>query len=422
MISPSTRLQWLLLQLGRRLWVRASAFSLLGVATALAASFASRVIPYQLPDMIGADAVDSLLNIIAASMLSVTIFSLSTLVSALGSATNNVTPRATRLLSEDHTAQNALATFLGSFLFSLVGIIALQTGLYGKSGRVVLYVVTLFVIVVIVVTLLRWIDYVSRLGRVGETTERVEEVAKRALCERRKHPCLGARRADGPPPEDSRPVHAGLMGYVQHIDMSALSSACGDARQAWITSLPGTFVDDQRPLARLTGVVDEEVSAAVRDAFTVGDARSFDQDPRFGLIVLAEIASRALSPAINDPGTAIDVIGRATRLLALWSEPGESDANVRHVNVHAPEVRVDDLFDDVFTPIGRDGAGLVEVAMRVQKSLLTLAQVEDGRYRAAAHRHSAIALARAERALDLPGDLAHVRTIALLIAGLPEMP
>ena len=423
MTSPSTRLQWLLLQLGRRLWVRASAFSLLGVATALAASFASRVIPYQLPDMIGADAVDSLLNIIAASMLSVTIFSLSTLVSALGSATNNVTPRATRLLSEDHTAQNALATFLGSFLFSLVGIIALQTGLYGKSGRVVLYVVTLFVIVVIVVTLLRWIDYVSRLGRVGETTERVEEVAKRALCERRDHPCLGAQRADGPPPDDSHPVHAGLMGYVQHVDMSALSSACGAARQAWITSLPGTFVDGQRPLARLTGSVDDEVIAAVRDAFTVGDARSFDQDPRFGLIVLAEIASRALSPAINDPGTAIDVIGRATRLLALWSEPGElMDASVRHPNVHAPEVRVDDLFDDVFTPIGRDGAGLVEVALRVQKSLLTLAQVEDGRYRAAAHRHSAIALARAERALDLPDDIARVRAVAQSIASLPEMP
>ncbi len=413
MSSPSTRLQWLLLQLVRRLWVRATAFSLLGVATALTGSLASTVIPYRLPAMVGADAVGNLLNIIAASMLSVTIFSLSTLVSALGSATNTVTPRATRLLSEDRTAQNALATFLGSFLFSLVGIIALQTGLYSQSGRVVLYVVTLGVIAVIVVTLLRWIDYVSRLGRVGQTTDRVEEVAASALRERRDHPYLGARRADASPPDDSQPVHAARMGYVDHVDVPALSAACGKVCHAWITSLPGTYVDGQRPLARLVGPADDTMRAAVRDAFTVGDARSFDQDPRFGLIVLAEIASRALSPAVNDPGTAIDVIGRATRLLALWAATGErTELEVRHANVHAPEVQLDDLFDDVFNPIGRDGAGLVEVALRIQKALRTLAHLEDGRFRAAAHRHSMLALARAERALDLPDDLARVRAVA----------
>ncbi|WP_305804424.1 DUF2254 family protein [Stenotrophomonas sp. YIM B06876] len=43
----------------------------------------------------------------------------------------------------------------------------------------------------------------------------------------------------------------------------------------------------------------------------VGAQRSLDQDPRFGLLVLGEVASRALSPAINNPCTAIDVIGRA---------------------------------------------------------------------------------------------------------------
>ncbi len=131
----TTRLQWLVLQVTRKLWVRATAFSLLAVATALVAVWFKRYIPQDIPAKIGADAVDNLLNILAVSMLSVTIFSLSTLVAALASATSNVTPRATRLLTEDSTAQNALATFLGAFLFSLVGIIALQTGLYGDTGR-----------------------------------------------------------------------------------------------------------------------------------------------------------------------------------------------------------------------------------------------------------------------------------------------
>ncbi len=72
-----------------------------------------------------------------------------------------------------------LATFIGSFLFSLVGIIALITGAYGETGRLVLFLVTIGVIILVVVTLLRWIDHLSRLGSVTETTERVEKATAR---------------------------------------------------------------------------------------------------------------------------------------------------------------------------------------------------------------------------------------------------
>lgn len=65
---------------------------------------------------VGAEAVDNILNILASSMLAVTTFSLSIMVTAYGSATTNVTPRATRLVVEDVTTQNVLATFIGSFL------------------------------------------------------------------------------------------------------------------------------------------------------------------------------------------------------------------------------------------------------------------------------------------------------------------
>ena len=61
-------------------------------------------------------------------MLAVTTFSLNVMTSAYGSAANNVTPRATRLLREDPVTQNVLSTFIGSFLFSIVGIVVLKTG------------------------------------------------------------------------------------------------------------------------------------------------------------------------------------------------------------------------------------------------------------------------------------------------------
>jgi uncharacterized membrane protein len=115
--------------------------------------------PGDLSTKIGADSVDNILGIIASSMLTVATFSLSTMVSAYSAATSNVTPRATRLVMEDSTSQNVPATFVGSFLFSLVGIVALTTGAYGEQGRLVLFVVTIGVIALIVVTLLRSISF-----------------------------------------------------------------------------------------------------------------------------------------------------------------------------------------------------------------------------------------------------------------------
>lgn len=415
----TTRLQWLLLQFARKLWVRATALSVLAIGTALLAIAVKRFIPADLSAKIGANAVDSLLGIVATSMLTVAIFSLSTLVSALASATSNVTPRAARLLSEDNTAQNALAIFVGAFLFSLVGIIALQTGLYGQRGRVVLYVVTLLVIALVVGTLLRWIDHVSKLGRVGETTDRVEDVASKAMHRLHEKPYLGATpfTTGDRVPDGAVPVFASRMGYIEHVDVSALAEICGAGeRTIYVNMLAGGYADPDRPLARICGPCDDGTRKAVRDAFSIGDTRSFDQDPRFGASVLSEIASRALSPAVNDPGTAIDVLGRAGRLLAIRSGPPPDGADeVKYPCVHVPPILIEDLFDDLFTPIARDGASIVEVAIRLQKTLRTLSRLGNGRYRESALRHSAQAMARAERALTLEDDVRRVREIALEI-------
>lgn len=106
-----SRWSWLLRQLKRRLWFRASLLSVLAVATALAAILLEPFIPRDLSARIGAQAVDDILNILASSLLAVTIFSLSTAVSAYSAATSSVSPRATKLLIEDVTTQNVLATF-----------------------------------------------------------------------------------------------------------------------------------------------------------------------------------------------------------------------------------------------------------------------------------------------------------------------
>jgi len=407
-----SRWQWLWRRLTRRLWFRAALFTLLAVATALVAAVAEPFIPYKITVRIGAKAVDNILGILASSMLAVTTFSLTTMVSAYSAATSNTTPRATRLVIEDRTAQNAIATFLGSFLFSVAGIVALSTGIYGENGRVILFVVTILVIAGIVVTLLRWIERLSGLGRVEETVARVKEATRQAMQQWMERPHLGAR-PPVPRPASAHQVFPEERGYLQHVDLGRLSALGEEMGQAvHLLALPGTYLHPHRPLLWMESPCGTDAAKRLRAAFILGSNRSYDQDPRFGLIVLSEIASRALSPAVNDPGTAIGVLAAGGHLLAEWAE-GQArvppEAPLPHV--HAPSLSVEDMFDDFFRPIARDGAGMLEVGIRLQKTLRMLAPL--GGFRFAARRHSQTALEHSEKALGIASERQILRELAL---------
>ncbi|MBI1218911.1 MAG: DUF2254 domain-containing protein [Rhodobacteraceae bacterium] len=410
--------KWHLVALVRKLWVRAALYALLGVVTALVAAGAEKVLPTGTASTFGAGSVETILTILASSMLAVTTFSLGTMVSALASASQNATPRAVALLMQDSTTQNVLATFLGTFLYSLVGLIALKAGLYGAGGRLVLFLVTLVIVAMIVLTMLRWIAHLSDFGRIQDVIARVESAAEGALRVRMASPTLGCHPRRGPPPHGAAAVLPGKVGYVQHLDSAALQGVAAAAGvQVHVEALPGSFVDPGRPLAFVAGQAEADILDRVAAAFTIGTVRRFDQDPRFALSVLSEIASRALSPAVNDPGTAIDVIGRAVRLLAPWAERREVE--LRHPLVWLPEIRVEDLFDDVFRPIARDGAALVEVQIRLHKALAVLSRLSHADFGRAALRQSNEALARAEAALTIEADRAILRALNAAVRGDP---
>ncbi|AZZ45724.1 DUF2254 domain-containing protein [Pseudomonadaceae bacterium SI-3] len=403
------RWKWFVIRISKRPWFRASLYSVLGIATALVALVAAPYIPDDVPTKIGSDAVDNILGVLASSMLAVTTFSLSIMVAAYGSATNNVTPRAISLLVEDPTTQNTLSTFVGSFIFSLVGIIALSTGLYGDNGRVVLFAATIFVVILVVYALLRWIDQLSGLGRVAETTARVEKAATQALCQRMEQPFLGGRPLEVDPKAlpGARPLYPQKIGFVQHVDMPALGELTqSEDRAVYICVLPGIFVEPSQPIAWSVGI-GEDCDDALRDAFVIGAQRTFDRDPRYGIIVMAEVASRALSPAINDQGTAVDVIGRGVRVLSHLSRPTPPE-DPKFDRVFAPGLSAADMLDDFFTPIARDGAAIIEVCIRLQQALASLGRLGDAAVALAANRHASTALRRAEAALTMPDDYQRV--------------
>lgn len=399
-----SRLRWILSRLRWTLWVRVSLYAVLGVFAAIAATLAI-YLPWPLPIDISAEAIDSLLNVIASSMLAVTTFSVTALTSAYGSATSNATPRATRLLTEDDFIQSVLATFIGSFLFSIVGLVALRVSVYGPQGRALLFVTTVMVIVLIVLALLRWIHQLTKLGRVGDTIDRLEDATRRSMQARLDLPFLG-----GCPLPDDAPTAPAILsdqvGYVEFIDTAALSALAEDRNiHLDIRVLPGAFLYHGSPLAVVQGgPVDEGLADKVRRAFTIAAARSFDQDPRFGIITLSEVALRALSPAVNDPGTAIDVIGRQVRLLTLWSE-GWHKAELHkaeYPRLRVPPLLYDEICDDAFHLIARNGAGQIDVLTRLVKALDALRRIGPASARQAAERQLRLA---ADRGLaGLPGD------------------
>ncbi|WP_177174686.1 DUF2254 domain-containing protein [Loktanella fryxellensis] len=398
------------------IWAPITAYGLLGLFTAIAARTFRSAIPDAWVFKIGADSIDSLLNILASSMLAVTTFSVSIMITAFTNASGSATPRASLLLKADSTAQRVLASFIGAFIFSLVGIISLQIGVYGEGGRVILFAATIFVLALIVVNLVRWIGHLTDFGRLADTVDRVETAAKGAMKERLRNPWMGARPlADRTPPAGAVPIRAQSVGHIQFINLQDLNARAEKAGcTVMIAVTPGTFVDAQADLAHVVGGPVgpdfDDLLAGLHACFEIGMTRSFDQDPRFGMITLSEIASRALSPAVNDPGTAIDVIRRVTRVLSLWDTAAAPQVTYPHLAITG--LQASDMMRDAFAAPARDGAALYEVQVALQRSLLALARLDPLIFAAAADDQAARAMVHARGAMAIDADLTHLQAIA----------
>ena len=418
-------------RLPERMWFRLVSFSGGALLLVVVAWAAGPILPSALAVEFGQDAAMRILQILAASMLGVTTFSLTAMITAYAAAAGGTTPRATQLLIADRTSQNTLSTFLGTFVFAIAGIVALSTNTFTEEGRSVLFLGTLAVIALVVTTLLRWINHLTGFGRVPDVIDRVERAATDAIRVYAHEPHLGGV-APTAVPDGARTVLADQVGYVTGVHMARLQRVADAAGvTVHVDTIPGAFVGKGTPLARVVGPVTsadaedddsteaspDDAWAKVRGAFRVEKHRTYEQDPQLGLIALAEIGSRALSPAVHDPGTAVDVLGAVERVVTELLDCEAVD-EPRFPRVHVPAVALEDLLDGAFRPLARDGAGVVEVGLRVQKVLGNLVRVasEEGErevFRAA----SARAAERAGRGLDDAGDVALVKDAADKVRG-----
>lgn len=363
---------WLFL---KRLWkrpgFRISSFGAAALLVAFIAPLLDRTLPEDITERFSREAVLPILNILASSMLAVTTFSLGIMVQAFRSASGQATPRAYRILMQDMTTLNVLSIFVGAFLFSLGSIVMFRAGFYGPSAAVLIFALTLACIAMIVVAILRWIAHLSQLGSLDHTLELVEKAAVQPLRRLAKEPNFGARPSHHAPyiADGAVPLLAPHSGFMQYISLAELNSDLQKHEATlWITTPPGSWVLQGTPMGYVEGM-DEPLGLI--DNFTIGYERTVEQDARFGMIILSEVASRALSPGVNDPGTAIDVIHRIERI--LW-ELGQGMAEQKdpvdptYDRIIIGSVTAGDLMQDGFAALMEDGGGRFDVMSQVLKS------------------------------------------------------
>lgn len=360
------RYYWRLLQ--SKIWFRASLYAAFGVAAALVAVVVAPLVPDEIADRLGGTSVDSILTILASSLLAVATFSLGAWVSAYTSVSQAASPRVAALVIAAEPTQRALSTFVGAFLYAIVALSAVQAGIYGPQGRAVIYLTSLLIVGLVAFRLLAWINRLASLARLSHMIELLERTTAEWL---RVQP-------PGPAPEPvtGYEVACPASGYVENIDLEALQDLAEVAGcRVEILATVGSYRRRGEPIARigLTSPSDE-LASHLQSAFVIAARRSFDQDPRYGLIVLAEIGERALSPAVNDPGTAIQIAGVAVRLLDDWGRMTPDDtATPAQDRLVRPQLEPEVLLTDVFLPLIRYGMGDLAVAIRVQKGLRSLA-------------------------------------------------
>jgi uncharacterized membrane protein len=421
----SSKLDWIWAQITGRLWFRVSLYGVAAVVTALLASVMAPLVPQNVIGTVREDATWEVLAIIASSMLVVATFSLGAMVTALTAAAQQATPRAVQVLIDDPVAQNVISTFLGAFVFAVVGLFALSFGYYSPAGETVLLLAAGAIIVLVIATLFGWLDHLTELVRLAETISKITERTEAVLRARALAPNLGGM-PPGPTEARGHPVRTDEVRYVRHVDIGRLQKIATEADgRIFVACQPGALAHPGAPLALTSWTPDDDAEEAIRKAFTLGPERSFDQDPRYCLEVLAEIGSRALSPGINDPGTAFAILAGQQRLLTVWSQAcaeasqdgdGAGDTEVSD-RVSAPGLEADDLFEDAFAPLAQDGAGRVEVALRLQHALAALSALETPGFAEAAGRVSRRGLALAHHALVLDTDRGRIDQAAAAVGG-----
>jgi uncharacterized membrane protein len=335
-----------------------------------------------------ADTASTVLQTIATALITVTGLTYSTAVVALQVATGQYTPRLLRNFLADRGNQTVLAGLVATFVFALVLLRRVRAAGNGQEAIVPTIGVTVAILMALgcVGLLVFFFHHVTTQLRVETVMEDVVRLTLEAID--RVHPERDDdhQPVDLPdPPADALTLRTRRSGHLQSVDLDGLRAiacdtgldirlrpAIGDHLTAGTTLAWAWVVDaDGQP-----DVDPDELERRCHTAMHIGRDRSLDVDPAFGMREIVDIAVRAMSPAINDPTTAVMAVQELTVILARLGRR-RLDDSMRHdggVRVSLPRPDFGAYVALAQDQIRRAGAREPAVAVALVRQLCDVAE------------------------------------------------
>lgn len=363
---------------------------------------------------LGASGARAVLDATVTMTLSFLVFTFGSLLVAIQVAGGQLTPRiiATTLL-RDNVVRYTVGLFVFTMMFAISALNRLETNVY---QLVLLLAGTLAVMSM--AAFLYLIDYAARLLRPISILSRVAETGLTVIESLYPAPTQAPDAIVSAGPALGAPTrlvpHSGSSEVLLAVELQDLI-ATARAADGVVELIPsvGDFVAKDEPLFALYGRAATLDDPALHSAARFGTERTMEQDPTFSFRIVVDIALRALSPAINDPTTAVLAIDQLHRLLR---QVGKRQLSHESFCDEAGRLRVifrtpnwEDFVNLAFSEIRRCGAGNFQVARRLRSMIENLTRTLP------AHRHTALKQQLAlldheiERQYSLPEDLALAR-------------
>ena len=325
---------------------------------------------------------------IAASIMTVVSIVFAILLMTLTLASMQFSPRILVSFVRDRVTQWTLGIFLGTFAYCMTALPAARF-LPQPFSPVATVTGAMVLALVCVAWLLFFIHHISEAISVNHIVDRIARETEEVINDIMPYAQNFAYRSE-PVPIDEKtreyPVINERPGYIRYIDTGRLLQLGSDYKvRIVIFRRIGHFVPAGVRLFTVFGgdQLDPARENELRRAFGIGPTRTMQQDAEFGVIQIVDIALKAISPAVNDPSTAISCIDQLSRILIHWlgRRPPESRlCNPPHVvRVVVPWIDTDGMLDTAFEQIRHYSTSDAAVSLRLLRALEDIVFTVDDR-------------------------------------------
>jgi uncharacterized membrane protein len=322
-------------------------------------------------------AAQAILGAIATSIMTVVSIVFAILLMTLTLASTQFSPRILISFVRDRITQSTLGVFLGTFSYCIAALPAART-LPTIFVPVVTVTGAMLLALVCVGWLIFFINHISQSISVNHIIDRIARETELVIDD-----CMPRRRAPLDLPEavpsygveDEVLIASRQSGYIRFIDIDYLLAV---ARQygvrVGVERRVGHFVPEGVPLLRINkgSRITLEREMQLLAAVDLGPVRTMQQDVEFGVIQIADIALRAISPAVNDPSTAISCVDQLSRILIRWLQrvpPRTYHYDPPHVlRVALPWISFEGLLDTAFEQIRHYSQSDAAVSLRLLRA------------------------------------------------------